>query len=231
MNVVANIGHNNPPDPMEEIQANYDDVFSEVQNWLDGSDVENEGQMKAVDALLKDVKEAEKEAKAAKETEYRPHKDAGDKVISRWKVFFDNLGIMKKGLAAAQTPFKNKLAAEKEAARRAKWEEAEKARKDAERVAKEAEPTDLEAQREAAAAMEAAQDAQKAATAANKDTVKGMRTYTVAEIDDYQACINWIAANDKPALSAWMDDYVARQTREGKRGIGGVTVRSEKRAV
>ena len=59
MNAPAVIGHNNPPDPIEVIQSAYDAVFSEVANWLDGSPVENEGQMREVDKLLASVKEAE----------------------------------------------------------------------------------------------------------------------------------------------------------------------------
>ena len=116
MNERAVIGGNHPPepiDPMEAIQAHYDDTFSEVANWLDGSPVENEAQMKAVDALLASVKDAEKDAKAAKEDEYRPHKAAGDAVIARWKPFLDDLDRQKKCLAATVDAFKRKLAAEK----------------------------------------------------------------------------------------------------------------------
>ena len=39
--------HNNPPDPIDEALAPFGDVISEAENWLDGSPVENEAQMKA----------------------------------------------------------------------------------------------------------------------------------------------------------------------------------------
>lgn len=231
MNAPSKIGHNNPPDPIDEIRAKFADTILEVENWLDGSPVENEGQMKAVDALLASVKEAESAAKAAKEDEYRPHKAACDAVISRWKPVLDDLDRMKKGLAAAVTAFKNKLAAEKEAEKRRAYEEAEAKRRAAEEAQRTADMADLEARRRADELAAEAREAERQAQAARDDKVKGLRTYTIPEIVDPRACINWIAQNDKPALLAFMEEYVARKTREGVRGIGGVEVRTEKRAI
>lgn len=231
MNAPAKIGHNNPPDAIEEIKARFADTILEVENWLDGAAVENEAQMKAVDALLASVKEARTAAEEAKEAEYRPHKDACDTVVSRWKPILEDFDRMKKGLAAAVTAFKNKLAAEKEAERRKAWEEAEAKRKAAEEAQRTADMADLEARRAADELAAQAREAERLAQAAKKDTVKGLRTYHVPEIVDPKACINWIAQNDREAVMAFMEEYVARKTREGVRGIAGVEVRTEKRAV
>jgi hypothetical protein len=231
MNAPAKIGHNGPPDALEDLIAKWADTILEVENWLDGAPVENEGQMKAVDALLAAVKDAEGEAKDAKEAEYRPHKLACDAVVTRWKPVLDDFDRMKKGLAAAVTAFKNKLAAEKEAERRKAWEEAEAKRRAAEEAQRTADMADLDARRKADELAAEAREAERQAQAAKKDTVKGLRTYTIPEITDPKACINWIAQNDKPALLEFMTAYVERKTREGVRGIAGVEVRSEKRAV
>lgn len=231
MNAPAKIGHNNPPDPIDEVRAKFADTILEVENWLDGAAVENEAQMKAVDALLASVKEARTAAEDAKELEYRPHKAACDAVVARWKPLLEDLDRMKKGLAAAVTAFKNKLAAEKEAERRKAWEEAEAKRKAAEEAQRIADMANLDERRKADELAAEAREAERMAQAAKKDTVKGLRTYYVPEITDPKACINWIAQNDKSAVMAFMEDYVARKTREGVRGIGGVTVHSEKRAV
>jgi hypothetical protein len=51
MTQLATIGHNNPPDPIETITAPFDNDRAEAENWLDGTPVETEAQMKAVDAL------------------------------------------------------------------------------------------------------------------------------------------------------------------------------------
>ena len=57
--------HNNPPDPIDEALAPFGDTITEAEAWLDGSAVETEGQMKAVDALIKEIKAAKKAVEAA----------------------------------------------------------------------------------------------------------------------------------------------------------------------
>ncbi len=229
MNVAATIGHNQGPelDPMLAIQAAYDEVFAEVANWLDGGKVETEAQMKAVDSLMVSIKDCEKEAAAAKEDEYRPHKAACDAVVTRWKPFLADLERQRKGLAAAVDTFKRALAAEKEAARKEAERLAWEATRAAQEAARKAADTDLEAQREAAAAMEAAEAAQALANAAKKDTVKGLRTYTVREITDGVACARWLWLHDRDAMLEYMAERVKRLQALPE----GVTERTEKRAV
>lgn len=224
-------GHNNPPDPIEEVRAKYADTILEVENWLDGAAVENEAQMQAVDALLATMKDAEADAKAAKEVEYRPHKEAADAVVSRWKPVLEDFDRMKKGLAAAVSKFKAALAAEKEAARRKAWEEAEAKRREAEEAQRSADMADLDARRKADELAAAAREAERNAQAAKNDKVKGLRTYTIPEIVDGTACARWIWVNDREAMQEFLTAYVERKTREGVRGIAGVEVRTEKRAV
>ena len=219
------LGHNNPPDPIEVIQSAHDALFVEVGNWTDGTAVESEAQMKAVDDLLKQIKGVETEAKAAKEDEYRPHKAACDAVVARWKPFLDDLDRQRKCLTAAVDGFKRKLAEVREAERRAKEAEAREAMRKAEEAARAANMADLEAQREAAAAIEAAREAQEAAKAV--EAVKGLRTFTVREITDGTACARWIWQNDREALLGWMTAYVKNCTALPD----GVTERKEKRAV
>ena len=36
---MSNIGHNNPPDPIDEALAPYVDAIEEAQNWLDGEPI------------------------------------------------------------------------------------------------------------------------------------------------------------------------------------------------
>jgi hypothetical protein len=225
MNAPAAIGHNNPPDPMEIIQSEHDGLFVEVANWLDGTPVENEGQMKAVDNLLASVKDVEKEAKDAKEDEYRPHKAACDAVVERWKPFLADLERMKKGLAKTVEDFKRKLAEEREAERRAKEREAREAMERARIAAALASAADLEAQREAAAAADAARAAVLAAK--EVETVKGLRTFTVREVTDYTACARWVWVNDPEPLRTFLDEYVKRAPRVPD----GAIERQEKRAV
>ena len=55
---MSEIGHNNAPDPIDATLAPYSDAIAEAANWLDGQKVENEAQMKSVDAVLKDIRAA-----------------------------------------------------------------------------------------------------------------------------------------------------------------------------
>ncbi len=230
MTSAVEIGHNNPPDPIEEIRAAHLDSMQEAENWLDGQDVENEDQMKAVDGLLSDLKEAKKSWTEAKELEYRPHKIACDAVVDRYKPFGKEIEDLTSGLKSVLTRFKAKLRAEQEARER-------EARKEAERKAAEAlaaqeavDMKNIEERREADRLAAEARQAEREAQEIGKSKVKGLRTFTAAEIVDYGACVNWIRENDRDALVSFMDGYVTKATREGVRGIDGVEVRQERRA-
>lgn len=231
MNVQAGIGHNIPPTRIDEIQAEYSDTFLEVENWLDGAIVENEGQMKAVDALLKEIKNAEKDAKAGKEIEYRPHKLAGDSIVAKWKPFIDDLGMQKAGLIKANTPFKNKLAAEKVEAERVAREKANAARLAAVEASKAAVDTNIETQREAAELTRKAQEAQADVATATKDKVKGLRKQTTVTVADYDGLLEWIKASDMEALRSFMDEYAPKAHRAGAVLPSSVSIVTEKVAL
>jgi chromosome segregation ATPase len=222
--------HNNPPDPLDEALAPYGDHISEAESWLDGSPVENEGQMKAVDALLKQVKSAKKDVTAAQKSESAPLHDAWKACLARYKPTIDDLDRMAKGLAALADGFKRKLAAEKAAKEREAWEAANKARQEAEAKAAAADTANIEAQREAEEAKKAAQEAEKAAQAAKRDTasVKGLRTVTKHEITDHKAALHWIAVNDRDAMTAFIEAYVAKNCKTAQ--IDGVKVWQDREA-
>lgn len=220
--------HNNPPDPIDEATAPFTDVISEAENWLDGEPVTTEGQMKDVDHLTKEIKAALKAVKDGEKSEAAPLYDAWKAEKARWKPTIDDLDRMVKGLVALVGPFKAKVAAEKAEAERLARVEAEKKRREAEAAARAADAADIEAQREAAQAMEQAKEAQKAASKASKETVKGMRTVHRHEITDHRAALHWIAQNDKPAMTDFIESYVAKHTKTTT--IDGVKAWSEKEA-
>lgn len=220
--------HNNPPDPIDEALAPYGDAIEEAQNWLDGSPVENADQMKAVDALLKDVKAAKKAVSGAEDSEAKPIYDQWKAAKARYKPTLDDLDRIAKGLASVVSDFKRKLAEEKAEAERKARAEAAKAARDAEEKARAANAGDIEAQREAAAAMEAADELRKQATAAGRDKVKGLRTEHRHEVTDHRAALHWIAKNDREAITAFVDEYVRRNHRE--KTMDGVRVWQEKEA-
>ncbi len=221
-------GHNNPPDPIDEVLAPYADAMSEAENWLDGQAVEDEAAMKSVDAILKDIRAAGTAANKAEKSETAPLYDKYKAEKARWKPTLDDLKAMKDGLAPLVNDFKRKMAAEKEAAKRAAYEEAQRKEREAAEAAAKADAADIEAQRAAAAAQHEAIEAKKAASAANKDTVKGLRTVHKHEIEDMRAAVNWIARNDKAAMAAFVTEYVRKNCKTV--AINGVKTWSEKEA-
>ena len=222
---MKDLGHNNPPDPLDTALAPYGDDISEAENWLDGQRVENEGQMKAVDAILRQIKAAEKAVKDAEESEAKPIYDQWKAAKARFTPTLTDLDKIKRGLAALVNDFKKKLAAEKaEAERLARMEAARKMR-EAEEAARKADAADIEAQREAIAMREVAAAAQEAAQAASKDTVKGLRTVTRYEIEDHRAALHWIATNDREAITAFIEEYVRKNHKTA--AIDGVRVWQE----
>lgn len=228
MNTPAKIGHNNPPDPIEEVVAEYDGVLLEAQNWCDGELVEDEASVKVVDSLLKSFKSYKSAlAKAGKQRTDPLHK-AWKAEVAAVKVYTDDADRIQSALVALVAPFKEKLAAEKRAAERAAWEAAEQKRREAERAAAEAEASDIEAQRQVAAARQEAMEAEKLAQARSKDGVKGLRKVSKYEITDMRAALHWIARNDKGAMSDFVGEYVRRNFKAAS--IDGVRVWDEKEA-
>lgn len=229
MNAIAPIGHNGAPDPIDEISAQFEAVRSEAENWLDGTPVENEGQMNAVDALRKSMREYRLQLERGQKDATAPLYDAYKAEGARWKPEIDDAKNIETGLVALVDGFKRKLAAEKEAARkeaeRAAWEANRAAREAAEKAA----ASDIEAQRAAAEAMRQAEEAQAKASAAAKDTVKGLRTVTQYEIVDQGRLLNWIVKNDRDSVVAFIEEW-ARRNHKTHRDAAGLRVWDEKEA-
>lgn len=220
MNNIATIGDNNPPDPLDEALAPYGDFITEAEGWLDGQKVETEAQMKAVDAIAKEIKAAEKAVKDADESETKPLYDTWKKAKARYKPTLDDLDKIKRGLAALVNDFKKKLAAEKAEAERKSRAEAEAARRAAEEKARAADASDIEAQREAAAAQAEAKAKMAEAAAASKDTVKGLRKVVRYEITDHRALLHWIAQNDRDSVTAFIEGWAQKNHKEQRTADG-----------
>lgn len=228
MNPRAVIGGNNPPDPIDTALAPFNDTLEEVANWLDGATVENDGQLAATDKLLKDLKAARKAVDTARDDCTKPLHEIWKAEVARWKPTQDDLDRQVKCLVAAQAPYKARLAAEKEAKRQVAEAEARAKAEEARQAHLAANAASLEEQRRADDLLKAADEAAKQAARASKDTVKGMRTVQVYEITDHRAALNWIARNDRDAVTAFIEEYVRRNFK--LRQIEGVAVDTRKEA-
>lgn len=228
MTNLAVAGHNLPPDPLDEAMSPFDALREEAENWLDGTPVENEGQMKAVDDLIRGMKAARKAVSDAEESAAKPIYDAWKAEKARFAPTITDLDRIVKGLVGLVDTFKRKLAADKaEAARKAEAEAWAKTRA-AQEAARQADATNIEAARAAALAAEEAKAAQKAAMAASKDTVKGLRTVTLYEITDHRALLNWIAKNARDDLTAFIEEWARKNHKTAK--AEGLRVWTEKDA-
>jgi hypothetical protein len=211
MNERAVIGGNFPPDPLDEITAKYEAERLEAENWLDGSPVENEAQMRAVDALraaMRDwrigLEKGQKDATAPLRAVYQAELD-------RWKPTITDAKRIEDCLVAAVDVFKRKLAAQKAEAERKAREEAERAAQALRDARAKAEASDLEAQRAIDAAEREAESARIAAAVAKKQSdVKGMVLKTFYEVEDYRALLHWVAKSDREAITAFLDEYARK---------------------
>lgn len=224
----AAIGHNNPPDPIDLALEPFSDILVEAESWLDGAAVENDAQLKATDKLLKELKAARKAVDEAREEYTKPLHEAWKSEVARWKPTQDDLDRQVKCLIAAQAPYKAKLAAEKEEARRKAEEEARRKAEEARAAHAAANAASIEEQRKADDLMREAEQAQALAVKAAKDTVKAMRTVQVYQIESHRETLNWIARNDRDAVTTFIEEYVRRNFK--LRQIDGVTVTSKKEA-
>lgn len=224
----AVVGGNNPPDPIDLALEPYGDVLEEVANWLDGATVENDGQLEATDALLKELKAARKALDTARDECTKPLHEAWKSEVARWKPSQDDLDRQVKCLVAAQAPYKAKLAAEKEAKRLKAEQEARDLAEAARKAHAAANAASIEEQRKADDLLKEAELAAITARSAAKDTVKGMRTVQVYEIESHKSALTWIVVNDREAVTGFIEDYVRRNFKTSP--IDGVKVETRKEA-
>jgi uncharacterized phage infection (PIP) family protein YhgE len=206
--------HNNPPDPIDQALAPFGDAISEAENWLDGQLVENESQMKSVDALLKGIKSAKKAVSDAEESAAKPIYDQWKAEKARFAPTLADLDRIAKGLVSIVDAFKRKLAAEKEAARKAAVAATWEATRKAQEAHAAATAGNIEAQREADRVADEAKEAQRRASQAAKDTVRGLRSVTRYEITDHRALLSYIAKNAREDLTAFIEAWAAKHHKE-----------------
>lgn len=225
----AVIGHNNPPDPIDEALAPFGDAISEAENWLDGEPVQTEEQMHAVDSILGSIKSALKNVNDAEAAVTKPLHAAWKEEKERWKPTIQDLTRMKTGLVKLVAEFKAELARKQREEERQARAAAEEARIEAARAAREADEGNIEQVREAAELQHQAELAHAEMAAVSKAKVKGMRKVVKYQITEPRKLINWIATNDKPAMMEFMEGW-ARRNHRNMRHADGLDVWEEKEA-
>lgn len=245
---IADIGHNKPPTPFEEISERIDGLYEEAKTWLDGDPITTQGQADALNKLINLIRAAEKEADALRKEEAAPHDEAKAEIQARFNTLIGNtksvkgktvlaLDVAKKAL----TPWLEKLDTEKREAERKAREEAEAARKAAEAAFVLSEADDLAAREEAERLAAEAKSKDIAARVAEKakahakggeGRAAGLRSYWRAEITDKREFARWLWTNRAPEMDGYlreMADKIVKQNHD--QTIPGVTIHEERKAV
>jgi hypothetical protein len=237
VNAIAPIGHNAPPEPFDAFKLHIDDLYSEAANFLDGQPIANQAQADTVNVLLNRLRKAEKDGDEARRAEKKPHDDAGAAVQAKWTPLLGRAKLAVQTCKQALAPF---LEAQEAAKQRAVEAAQQEARDKAEAARKAiAAPDDLTGQAEHRALQEAAALAGKAATRAEKQKVQvkggeratSLRTSYRAELTDPKAFGRWLWEHRNADYLEWLTGWAQSESRNGPRGIPGIIVHPERKAV
>jgi hypothetical protein len=232
---MATLLSNAPPEPSVLFAECVDDLLLEARNWLDGEPITNEQQAEAVSSLLNRLRRVSKDADEARKAEKKPHDDAAKAVQAKWTPI-----ISKADLAASTA--KQALAPYLKAIEDLQREQAEAAKREADRLAEIA----RQAHAEASGNLEASEDAErllKAAAAAEKDAARtgkqkahatggeraiGLVDRYTPELTDPVAALKHYRATRPDALKLWLQGQAEADVRSGARSIPGFTIHHER---
>lgn len=238
---VAPMGHNGGPElsPYERIRDQIQDLFDEAKNWADGEPIATQAQHDEVEKLYDALHEAGNEADKARKEEAKPFDDAKAEVQDRYNKLIGNTKAVKgkvvlgkEALGALLTPWRNKIAAEKEAAARAAREEADRIARQAQEAIR-ASAGNLEEREKAeellAEAKLVERDAKRADKAATTGT--GLRTVWHCQIVDTSAALDWAYNRAPDQFHALVQSMAEGVVRGGMRAVPGFKVWDERVAV
>lgn len=238
MNVIANIGHNNPPEPtpFELSQQEIEDLFVEAKIWLDGEPVTKQEQADALNTLETRIRKAAKEAEARRKAEAKPFDDGKAEVQARYKPIIEKSDRALDSVKAALKPYLIELdRIQQEVAKKAR-EEADKARAEALKAMQERDHANLEQSlaaeqlvKDAKAAEQAAlKAAQEKAHAKGEGRATGLRTVYRAQMTDAKAAAAWVWKERNQDLMEFIQTMADKAVRAGSRSIQGFEIIEEK---
>lgn len=236
---LATIGHNNPPSPFDDAEAQIMGLFDEAKNWLDGSGVTSEADANGVSKLLDMIRKARKSADEARVEEKRPHDEAAKDVQEKYKPLLTRADLAADAAKAALKPWLEKLEDEKRAKAEAARKEADEKARLAQEAIRSAPVTDLAAREEAETMLRDAKKAEATAHRAENDKAHakgGARavtlrtTYRPVLSNGVEAARHyWTARREE--CEAFFLSLAEKDVRAGKHTIPGFNVIEEKAAV
>jgi membrane protein involved in colicin uptake len=220
--------------PYDLFAETINDLYEEARHFADGEPITTPGQAEAVQALMRQIQQAEKDADEERKREAKPFDDGKAEVQERYNALIAPLSNKKPGKTALAikalketlAPYLQNLADEQAAAAKAARDAADKAAQDAADAMRAAQGN-LAAREAAEATVEAASEAQRAAktaeTARPQATGQGRAatlrtTYKPTMIDRREALRHFFAI-DRRAFDAVVMKLAEDQVAAGKRGV------------
>ena len=238
---LANIGHNNPPEPtpFDGFVVHINDLFEEAKNFLDGAEIATDGEAEAVARLLDEIRKASKDADKARSDEKRPHDEAGKAVQAKWKPLLDRCELATKAAKDALAPWLLQKEAEQRAEAERKRQEEEAAAQAAAEAARAAVANDLAAQEDAERLIKLADLAHKQASKAEKakahaaggSRAVGLRSYFTPTLTDPVEALRHYKAARPDALKEFLLSLAQTDVGNGARSIPGFQILEERKAV
>lgn len=235
---VAPIGHNAPPKtPYETIREEIEDLFAEAKNFADGDPIGSQDMADAITQLHDSLHEAGKRADDERVKEKEPFDTAAKEVQERYNKLIGNTKTTGKGkvvlgkevLQSLLTPWRNKVAAEKEAAANAAREEADRIQREAEAAIR-ASSGNLEEREKAEELLKEAKQVDRWAKREDKaaTTGTGLRSIWHCEMIEEGKALDWAYARSPEQFRDMVQKMAEETVRGGIRSVPGFTVREER---
>lgn len=240
----AKVGHNNPPSSFDEIKQKIEDLYDEAKNFADGEPIANEGQAEAVSLLIDSLRNAEKEADAARKKENEPFDEGKAEVQARYAdLIAKTKGKTGKAPLAielcksALQPWLQKKAdeqAERERIAREQVEQAEREKQAA--LAKRTDSLDDAEEAEAAIRHADAAEATAKSIAKDRPNVKGvgakravgLQTIYYPEMTDASQAMTHYWATRREEVEELLLTFAQQDVRAGVSPIPGFVIREKK---
>ena len=239
--MLAVIGHNNPPEPspFDAHAVNIGDLFDEAKNFADGAGIENQGQADAVQTLMRRIQEAHTAADNSRKEENQPFDDGKAAVQAKYAPLIADTKAVKGMTVMAIDALKKVLApwlVKQEEERKAKAAQLRKEAEDAAEAARLAATTaldsgDLAATEQAEAAFTDAKHAERAAVRVenNRSQATGYGRATLRDnwqpvMTDGVAALRHYWDTRRTDLEAFALSLARSDVQSGKRVIPGFEI-------
>lgn len=236
-------GHNggppldDTPTAYETVKQEIEDLFEEAKHWADGEPITSQDMADAITTLHDSLHEAGKRADDARIAEKEPLDKAVKEIQDRYNKLIGNTKTTGKGkvvlgkesLQTLLTPWRTRIAAEKEAAAKAAREEADRITREAEAAIR-ASAGNLEEREKAEVLLKEAKQVDRWAKREDKaaTTGTGLRTIWHADLVDEGAALDWAYGKAPERFKEVVQQMANEAVRSGLRSVPGFVVREER---